>query len=293
MNKPIFPLPGKIIFLPDEKHAKKVVLISVEEHVGHCLTFFELLYEQLSKMLGEKNIDILREAVLFHDVGKKLYRNDDLRRLLPGLDKYSYSDATKKFLEDYGATLWGKATPKPDVDPINITLVLEAYFKLALNENKFPRPFELHTYYLRLKDFEQEIADKKNASIVFDLIRNHHRFQAESVVDNCARHGEKFVHLLYGLIALDHLGSQIADEMVRLVEGNDVQRKDGELSPGRVEFGSWVAELGNPLHKPNVAKDAVAAEERYVVYSVRCVNIGTGEIVEGEFPIAYSVKGVR
>ncbi len=322
--KPVFPLPGKIILLPNEGHAKKVIVVSVEEHVGHCLIFFELLYGQLCRILGEKEIEILREAVLFHDVGKKLYRHDKLRRLLPGLGDYNYSDATKILLGDYEATLRRKVTFQSSVEPINITRVLEAYIELSSGDevkkpkkpkenllskdddgietrdevngekSRFLRPFGLHAYNLRREDFAQQIAEQKNVDIIYDLIRNHHRFQAESVVDNCARYGERFVHLLYGLITLDHLGSQAADEILRLLEEDSGQRNDVEkhFSNG-VEFGSWVVDIGSALCKPNRGSDVGTAEERDAIYSIKCTNISTGEIVEGEFPITYGVIEVK
>ncbi|MGH3086747.1 MAG: hypothetical protein ACRDSJ_05445, partial [Rubrobacteraceae bacterium] len=103
MAAPRIPLPGKIVGVAEGKTLRKIAFISVEEHVANCAAFFDFV--------SPEREEVLRDALLFHDIGKKLLRIRDIYRDT-SLKKWAYDtsfdggeDRLALLNRDYTATM--------------------------------------------------------------------------------------------------------------------------------------------------------------------------------------------
>lgn len=298
MAAPRVPLPGKIAGIVEGKSLKKVAFISVEEHVSNCAAFFEFV--------SPEREDILRDALLFHDIGKKLLRVRDIYRDTP-LKNWAYDtsfdnrqDRLALLKRDYTATM------RPDLaEPIDesagfreVAAAYLGYVGLAERQGKkaargitaYPvrrdpgdsksevvaasyrleRPFGNHAAPIQEHHLPEALEEKR---LLAALIRQHHSFQVSNIIPEVERR-EDFDRLLYDLMTMDHLGSAWAERLILSEEGGF--KKD--FPPG-VDFGEVES---RPEGDPTVSKNpdgtktasaklrlnAYAREEKTLSFSV-------------------------
>jgi hypothetical protein len=259
---PRVPLPGKIVPVVEGEVLKKIVFISVEEHVSNCAAFLDFVSPD-----GDQ---VLTDALLFHDIGKKLFRVRKMYRDAKSvpLRKWGY-DASRDGREnnlgllkrDYTATM------RPDlVEPlgeeVSISEVVDAYLdfiglkedgqkkaaegiraypvRSQPEEQKSPviaasyrpsRPFENHASPIKAGHLPEGLKDRERLA---GLIRLHHRFQVSSIVSEAAT-WEAFPEHLYDLMTLDHLGSSWAERLVLREEGGSKRTFTGGVNFGEIE----------------------------------------------------------
>lgn len=261
MVAPRIPLPGKIVGVVEGKTLKKVAFISVEEHVSNCAAFFGFV--------SPEKEEVLRDALLFHDIGKKLLRVAGIYRDTP-LKKWAFDrpfgngeDRQALLKRDYTATM------RPDLaEPIDESAsfqeVVAAYLgyvglstqrgmKAARGIMAYPvrkdpadpksevvaanyrldRPFGNHAAPIQEHHLPEALEEK---SLIAALIRQHHSFQVPNIIPEVEK-WEKFDQLLYDLMTMDHLGSSWAERLILSEEGGS--RRD--FPPG-VDFGEVVSD---------------------------------------------------
>lgn len=298
MAAPRVPLPGKIVGVVEGKVLKKVAFISVEEHVSNCAAFFEFV--------SPEREEILRDALLFHDIGKKLLRIWGIYRDTP-LNNWAYDtafgggkDRLALLKRDYTATM------RPDLaEPIDesagfaeVAAAYLGYVGLAERQGKraargitaYPvredpadpksevvaasyqldRPFGNHAAPIQEHHLPEGLEEKR---LLAALIRQHHSFQVANIIPEVEQR-EDFDRLLYDLMTMDHLGSAWAERLI--LSDEDGFKKD--FPPG-VDFGEVESKLdGDPTVSKNsdgtktaTAKlrlNAYGKEEKSVSFSV-------------------------
>ncbi len=271
MVAPRVPLPGKLVAIVEGTTLKKVAFISVEEHVSNCAAFLDFVSPKREK--------VLRDALLFHDIGKKLFRSWDIYKGT-ALKNWAYDtsfdgseDRLALLKRDYTATM------RPDLaEPISesagfpeVAAAYLGYVGLAERQGKkaargitaYPvrsdptdpksevvaasyrlaRPFGNHAAPIQEHHLPEALQEKR---LLAALIRQHHSFQVANIIPEVERRGN-FDHLLYDLMTMDHLGSAWAERLILSEEGGF--RKD--LPPG-VDFGEVESELeGDPILSEN------------------------------------------
>ncbi len=267
---PRIPLPGKIVEVVEGKALKKVAFISVEEHVSNCAAFFEFV--------SPEQEEVLRDALLFHDIGKMLLRIGSIYRDTP-LKKWAYDtsfgggeDRLALLKRDYTATM------RPDLaEPIEESAgfpeVAAAYLGyVGLDEKRgkqaawgitaYPvrkdpgdpksevvaasyrleRPFGNHAAPIQEHHLPEGLKEKR---LLTALIQQHHSFQVANIIPK-VEEWEAFDRLLYDLMTMDHLGSAWAERLILSEEGGF--KKD--FPPG-VDFG----EVESMLHEDSVVSE--------------------------------------
>jgi hypothetical protein len=262
MVTPRVPLPGKIVGIVEGRTLKKVAFISVEEHVSNCAAFFEFVSPDREA--------VLRDALLFHDIGKKLFRSWDIYKGT-ALRHWAYDtsfdgreDRLTLLERDYTATM------RPDLaEPIDESAgfpeVAAAYLgyvgladrrekKAARGVTAYPvrsdptdpkskvlaasyrldRPFGNHAAPIQEHHLPEALEEKR---LLAALIRQHHSFQVVNIIPEVEQR-EDFDRLLYDLMTMDHLGSAWAERLILSVEGGF--KKD--FPPG-VDFGEVESKL--------------------------------------------------
>ncbi|MCL6438907.1 MAG: hypothetical protein K6T51_09875 [Rubrobacteraceae bacterium] len=256
MPAPRIPLPGKIVPVVEGKTLRKVAFISVEEHVRNCAAFLDFVSP------GENGV--LKDALLFHDIGKKLfrigkiYRGGRFGRWASDRPIEGVEDPLELLKQDYTAAM------RPDIaEPIKETATFDdvatAYLDyVGLGEKRGKKAARGVTAYPVREDPEDPKSEVVAASYRLDrpfgnhaapigehhlpealekkgllaaLIRQHHSFQVSNIIDEMHEH-ENFDRLLYDLMTMDHLGSAWAERLILSEEGGS--KKD--FPPG-VDFG--------------------------------------------------------
>jgi hypothetical protein len=280
MVAPRIPLPGKIVDIVKGKTLEKVAFISVEEHVSNCATFFEFVSPEREQ--------VLRDALLFHDIGKKLLRIGSIYKDTP-LKKWAYDtsfgggeDRLALLKRDYTATM------RPDLsEPIDESAgfpeVAAAYLgyvglgdkrgknaawgitayptrkdptdpksEVVAASYRLGRPFGNHAAPIQEHHLPEDLKEKR---LLAALIRQHHSFQVANIIPEVERR-EDFDRLLYDLMTMDHLGSAWSERLILSEEGGF--KKD---FPPSVDFGEVESKLnGEPTvsEKPDGTKTATA-----------------------------------
>lgn len=262
MVAPRIPLPGKIVPIVEGKTLKKVAFISVEEHVSNCAAFF--------KFVSPEEEQVLRDALLFHDIGKKLlrirdiYKNTSLKNWAYDTSFDGSEDRLALLKRDYTATM------RPDLaEPIDesagfpeVAAAYLGYVGLAESQGKkavrgitaYPvrrdpgdpksevvaanyrldRPFGNHAAPIQEHHLPEALEEKR---LLAALIRQHHSFQVSNIILEVEMR-EDFDRLLYDLMTMDHLGSAWAERLILSEEGGF--KKD--FPPG-VDFGEVESKL--------------------------------------------------
>lgn len=255
MVAPKIPLPGKVVTVVEGTTLKKVALISVEEHVSNCAAFLKFVSPDEDRML--------KDALLFHDIGKKLFRVRRIYRNSP-LRKWSYDEfhsgqenVVELLAQDYTAAM------RPDLaeslrEKVEFSAVADAYLEfvgIGVNGKKkaegvkaYPvreqpddqkspvvmasyrleRPFGNHAAPIKVEHLPEGLQNRDRLAA---LIRLHHSFQVPSIVSGAAG-WRQFPEYLYRLMTLDHLGSSWAERLVLLEEGGSKR-----TFPAGVDFG--------------------------------------------------------
>lgn len=256
MVAPRIPLPGKIAGIVEGKTLKKIAFISVEEHVSNCAAFFEFV--------SPKREEVLKDALLFHDIGKKLFRVGSIYKDTT-LKKWAYNtsfgggeDRLALLKRDYTATM------RPDLagaidESASFTEIAAAYTGyVGLSESqgkraakgvtvypvrrdptdsksevvaanyRLDRPFGNHAAPIKEHHLPEALEDKR---LLAALIRQHHSFQVANIIPEVEQR-EDFDRLLYDLMTMDHLGSAWAE---RLILSEEVGSKKD--FPPSVDFG--------------------------------------------------------
>lgn len=298
MVAPKIPLPGKIVGIVEGKTLKKIAFISVEEHVSNCAAFFEFV--------SPEREEVLRDALLFHDIGKKLLRIGGIYTDTP-LKKWAYDtsfgggeDRLTLLKRDYTATM------RPDlVEPLGesasfpeVTAAYLGYVGLAERQGKkaagrittYPvrkdptdpksevvsanyrldRPFGNHAAPIKEHHLPEALKEKR---LLAALIRQHHSFQVANIIPEVEQR-EDFDRLLYDLMTMDHLGSAWAERLILSEEGGSKR----DFPPG-VDFGEVESRLeGEPTISENsdgtktvstkLSLNAYEREETTILFSV-------------------------
>lgn len=257
MPAPRIPLPGKVVGIVEDEALKKIALISVEEHVHNCAAFLRFVSPDENKTL--------EDALLFHDIGKKLFR--DRRIYLDhgegSLKSWGRNDVQKTLKRDYTATM------RPDLEgqvseEADLSSVMDAFLgfiglkegtkKSAGGVKAFPvredpqdskspmvfasyrldRPFGNHAAPIKVEHLPEGL---KNRERLAGLIRLHHGFSVSKIVPEAAA-WEAFPEILYSLMTLDHLGSSWAERLILLEEGGSKREFEGGVDFGEIE--SWM-----------------------------------------------------
>lgn len=298
MASPSIPLPGKIVDIVEGKTLKKIAFISVEEHVSNCAAFF--------KFVSPEKQEVLRDALLFHDIGKKLFRIGAIYRDTP-LKKWAFDesfgggeDRLALLKQDYTATMRPDLA-EPIVESASLPDVASAYLGyLGLSEKRgkkaaqeitaYPvredpadpksgvvaasyrlaRPFGNHAAPIQEHHLPEDLKEK---SLLAALIRQHHSFQVANIIPEVEKR-EDFDWLLYDLMTMDHLGSSWAERLILSEEGGF--KKDfppsvdfGEVE-SRSEEDSTVSENpdGTKTATANLRLNAYGRDEKTVSFSV-------------------------
>jgi hypothetical protein len=224
-------VPGKIIQVRSRENpgvVSQLVLISVEEHIGHVVTMLEWLWPNIT--------EIQRAAARLHDIRKKLgARFEFIKGLNISVgnlrsDFYAQgnseaalgpADAAKRYLA------FAESEPRrrfwPTVDGKDFRMDLDAPFG---NHAAEVDEDDLLPYRDGVLDLQK---DPQSRGYVLDLIRLHHSFQPDRLIDACAQHGDELVTDLYRLIVADHAGSRWAEYVVQYLE-------KGSEQPDREDF---------------------------------------------------------
>lgn len=258
MSAPKIPLPGKVVGVVEGEVLKKIALISVEEHVYNCAAFLRFVSPSENK--------ILEDALLFHDIGKKLFR--DRRMYLDhgegSLKRWSRNDAEEILKRDYTATMYPelqkKVSEEEDFSQVMATFLrflglkkdgsknsakgIKAYpVREDPQDSKSPvvfasyrldRPFGNHAAPIKAEHLPEGLQDRERLA---SLIRLHHGFSVSKVVPEAAE-WQAFPNILYSLMTLDRLGSHWAERLVLLEEGGSKQEFEGGVDFGEIE--SWM-----------------------------------------------------
>jgi hypothetical protein len=250
-------LPGKVVEIVDGETLKKIALISVEEHVYNCAAF-------LVFVSPDENT-ILEDALLFHDIGKKLFRE---RRIYldhgeGSLKRWGRNDVQETLKRDYTATMRPELEEQVS-EKVDFSSVMDAFLgfiglekegtKKSEGIRAFPvrenpqdpkspmvfasysldRPFGNHAAPIKVEHLPEGLENRERLA---GLIRLHHGFSVSKVVPEAAE-WEAFPKILYSLMTLDHLGSSWAERLVLLEEGGSKREFEGGVDFGEIE--SWM-----------------------------------------------------
>jgi hypothetical protein len=273
---PRIPLPGKVVGIVEGETLKKIALISVEEHVYNCAAFLGFVSPDENK--------ILEDALLFHDIGKKLFRE---RRIYldhgeGSLKRWGRNDVQETLNRDYTATM------RPDLEEriseeVDVSSVMDAFLgfiglkkegtkKSAEGIRAFPvredpqdpkspvafasyrldRPFGNHAAPIKVEHLPEGL---ENRARLAGLIRLHHGFSVSKIVPEAAE-WEAFPNILYLLMTLDHLGSSWAERLVLLEEGGSKREFEGGVDFGEIE--SWMEDAPETETNPDGTKTVSA-----------------------------------
>jgi hypothetical protein len=279
-------VPGKIIQVrnaEDPLVLSKLALISVEEHVRHVVQMLDWLFPDVT--------DAQHAGAAVHDVHKKVGAHGEFLRL-SGFkssqerlcaDFYGNGDAQTvlapgdaangylKFIQErQGRRLWPVRDDAGEITDVRVDL---------------DPPFGNHAAeateddLLPYRDGSLVLAeDRTRCDYVLNLVRLHHSFQPDRIIDACAQHGDGIARDLYRLIVADHAGSRWAEYVVQRLEG-------GLEKPERVDF------FGD--EEIEVAIEAVARGSDHglqtgVVHLQRSnLPIETGDVREAELLVRY------
>lgn len=276
MPAPKIPLPGKVVGIVEGETLKKIALISVEEHVYNCAAFLKFVSPNENK--------ILEDALLFHDIGKKLFRK---RRIYldhgeGSLKRWGRNDVQETLKQDYTATmrpdLEGQVSEKVDVSSVMNAFLgfvglkkvetkkpaegIKAYpvredpqdstSPVAFASYGLERPFENHAAPIKVEHLPEGLENRERLA---GLIRLHHRFSVSKIVPEAAE-WEAFPNILYPLMTLDHLGSSWAERLVLLEEGGSKREFEGGVDFGEIE--SWLEDTPKTETNPDGTKTVSA-----------------------------------
>jgi len=221
-NPRIF-VPGKIIQVRGQENPLiviKLVLLSVEEHIRHVVEMLEWLYPDATptQKIGAR----------LHDVGKKVGARGDflrghkfteemLRSDFFGIQGDSYlspHDSGQKYLafaqDNRHRRLWPIWDEAKRLQDVRMDLDPPFGNHAADATEKDVCPY---------KDGSSNLEHNSEArDYILNLIRLHHSFQPDRIIDACAQHGEGMVVGLYRLIVADHMGSRWAEYVVQNLE---------------------------------------------------------------------------
>lgn len=280
--RPRVPLPGKVVSVVEGEVLKKVVLISVEEHVDNCATFLDFVSPEADS--------ILTDALLFHDIGKKLFRaramyrdagNAAVRKWGWDSSRDEREDVVELLKRDYAATMrLGLEEPIPE--EVEVSEVADAYLgfvglkepgqrraaegvkaypvrdqpddqksPVVLASYRLDRPFGNHAAPIKSEHLPGALGDESYLKQLAGLIRLHHGFQVSKIVPEAAV-WEGFPRVLYTLMTMDHLGSSWAERLVLLEEGGSKRAFEGGVDFGEIE--SWMENDPESVSNPDGTK---------------------------------------
>lgn len=238
-------VPGKIIQVRSQEKpglVSQLVLISVEEHIGHVVTMLEWLWPSISERE--------RAAARLHDIRKKVgARWEFIKGLNIGADKlrddfYAERDSISALSPAEAAQRYVAFAQSgdhrrfwPTVDKQDFRLDLDPPFGKHAAEVSEQ---DLLPYRGGALDLQN---DSQSRNYILSLIRLHHSFQPDRIIDACAEYGDELVRDLYRLIVADHEGSRWAEYVVQYLE-------KGYEQPDRQDIFGDVAVTASAEPKP-------------------------------------------
>jgi hypothetical protein len=234
-------VPGKIIQLKEGHIIKRLALIEVEEHVRHVRAMLDWLYPAASE----------RQQMLadLHDIGKKIDLRWSYARQFKDSLKQDSEGRRRQLRADFLGQLDGtEITPSQAAEAYVAFLKSETYRHVRTwrwdggYNYRLDSPFGgFHASTVRLNDLPDDLAEQERTYIL-EVIRLHHTFRPDRLIEVAAEYGEDVLHDLYRLIVCDHLGSEWAGRLVDILEGNEVA-----VYKGGMRFAEFVVEAeGEP-----------------------------------------------
>ena len=197
-------------------------LIEVEEHIRHVREMLDWLYPDAS--------DNLKMAADWHDIGKKIDLRFDYVNGLKVLN--NRSDERRSILTDdfYGKTIECSVTPDEAAKAYVRFLQTKQkeHIKPQINGYRLNPPFGFHAATVQHTDLPKNLGDN-DRNYIINLIRLHHNFSPERLVEAAADHGQEILDDLYKLIVADHFASEWATKVVNQIENVEGQQYRGEM----------------------------------------------------------------
>jgi hypothetical protein len=218
-------VPGKIIQIRskgDPLRLEKLGFVSVEDHIHHVALMLSWLCPQGGP---------LQEAgAILHDVGKKVGA------------RWEFLGGVGAVLQNLRDDFYGKSVGNVTLSPRQSA---ERYLKFIQADRQRMRLWPVRDDSGRVQDVRLDLsapfgnhaadateedllpfrgaaldleADRGSRDYVLSLVRLHHSFQPNRIIEACARHGERLVADLYHLIVADHMGSRWAEYVVQRLE---------------------------------------------------------------------------
>lgn len=223
-------VPGKIISIVRGNAIKQLALIEVEEHIRHVRVMLDWLYPDASENL--------KRAADWHDIGKKIDLRFDYANKLETLN--NWTDERRRILTD---DFYGKATVEsvtPDESAEAYLQFLKAkpkeHIQTGIDGYRLQPPFGLHASTVQPEDLLNDLKPRERDYLI-NLIRLHHTFSPERLVEAAADHGQKILDDLYKLIVVDHFASEWATKVV-----NQIEDVEGQEYRGKMRFAEKIVE---------------------------------------------------
>lgn len=223
-------VPGKIIPMARGNAIEQLALIEVEEHIRHVRVMLDWLYPNASENL--------KRATDWHDIGKKIDLRSDYAKELEVLS--DRRDKRRRVLADdfYGRTT--RCSVTPDEAAKAYIQFLEAkpngHIQARKDSYRLNPPFGFHASTVQPEDLPDEVENRDRDYLV-NLIRLHHTFSPERLVEAAAEHDLEILHDLYRLIVADHFASEWATKVV-----NQIENVEGEGYRGEMRFAEKTVE---------------------------------------------------
>ncbi|RKU07570.1 hypothetical protein C6501_17545 [Candidatus Poribacteria bacterium] len=204
-------VPGKIIQIQNGNTIKQLALIEVEEHIRHVRVMLDWLYPDASENL--------KRAADWHDIGKKIDLRFDYANKLETLN--NRTDERRRILTDdfYGRATIESVTPDESAEAYLQFLKAKPkeHIQTRIDGYRLQPPFGLHASTVQPEDLLNDLEPRERDYLI-NLIRLHHTFSPERLVEAAADHGQKILDDLYKLIVADHFASEWATKVVHQLE---------------------------------------------------------------------------
>jgi len=234
-------VPGKIIQVRRGSAVERLAFIEVQEHVRHVRAMLDFLYPEASNRL--------KLGADGHDLGKKFLNSgyaSELRAVI-GRERRGIISRENQAEDFWGRFSEGEVTPIEAFDAFRRFVRKNGNGELTFHAKIWPQrdnpdqpdevtgygyqfdpPFGFHAAEVEAEDLPAGLSNVEQHYLL-DLIRLHHSFQADKLVEAAAEHGEAIIHDLYRLMVCDHFGSGWVERVVQTLERGDAIARGGGM----------------------------------------------------------------